>query len=1076
MTKVDMSDWVFPIREKFNLTENFLDQYTNEQPNWGPVGAITYKRTYSRYIEKEDRYEEFWETLKRVVEGCYTIQLNHCKNLRLYWNAHKAQKSAQKMFELMWNFKFLPPGRMLWTLGEDVVWKKGVAVLLNCGFCSTEDLHYDFSGPFCWLMDVALLGVGCGFDLKGAGKVKIQEPKVGDYVFTIDDSREGWRDAVEVVLNSYVHKSKMPREFDFSKIRPNGSFIKTFGGIAPGPGPLKLCIEEIKLVLNKCVDKYITSVNIVDIFNIVGKCVVSGGQRRSSEIAIGEYDDIDFLNMKNPEKYEKELKDWRWNSNNSVFAEVGADYTQLTKHIINNGEPGIVYLDNMRKYGRIKDGEKWEDEGVCGLNPCAEMSLSKYEMCLLCETFPANHENEEEFLETLKYAYLLAKSVTLVPSHDERTNQVMLRNRRIGLSMSGITDAIYKFGRRRFLNEFCDSGYNNIRKLDKLYSRWLCVPKSIKVTTTKPSGCRPGRSLTSTDRGILSLDELLEEHPEDLEWNNDHSDSYVYQKNSKNKILRTYRNSTSKIIKIKMNYNLDFECTPNHMVFVSEHMNASSEKGGYKRIDVNKWICANDVRAGDIIHISMNSYRKNICSKLSHSAIPDTFIGARGNIITQPEYMNNDLAWIIGYLYGDGCLSRHKFRTRFIDENKYNLEKAKKIIYDLFGLDSNIKPASQDRNAFVLEIGSRHLWDFWNINGITKYDEQGNISVIPRIVRESSKENILAFISGLIDSDGCVFVRDGDVGICISTAYDNFAKNIQEVGFSVGLCFGRSLNTEGENKQEIKHIWNLTLNSHTDINSLHVLLKTSNKLIKINDMRNPPHDISFKCLTESQNVLILGKVVSVHELEGYEETYDLEVDKDHWYYSGGIKSHNTVSLLPGSNPGIHFPHSEYYIRRIEFQKNSPFIKPLEIAGYKKEQSYYKKNSWIFEFPIRTKNFFKSKRDITIWEQMALHADIQHYWSDNGVSQTVTFNENESNSIKDVLEVYEDKIKAVSFLPLDVKSYKQMPYEEITKEKYELYISTLKPLKLSKIKMTKEEEIESKETLKFCDNGSCEIKK
>ncbi|MCL4217392.1 MAG: hypothetical protein KJ052_10375, partial [Candidatus Hydrogenedentes bacterium] len=74
---------LFPVRERFELADKFLDQYRGRQPKWGPLGYVTYKRTYARAIPGETRTEEYWETVKRVVQGCYTIQLNHCRNLKL---------------------------------------------------------------------------------------------------------------------------------------------------------------------------------------------------------------------------------------------------------------------------------------------------------------------------------------------------------------------------------------------------------------------------------------------------------------------------------------------------------------------------------------------------------------------------------------------------------------------------------------------------------------------------------------------------------------------------------------------------------------------------------------------------------------------------------------------------------------------------------------------------------------------------------------------------------------------------------------------------------------------------------
>ncbi|MBI4558853.1 MAG: fused protease/ribonucleoside-triphosphate reductase [Candidatus Hydrogenedentes bacterium] len=479
---------LFEAREKFRLSDRFLDQYRGQQPKWGPLGYVTFKRTYARVVsDGNGRTEEYWETVKRVVEGCYTIQINHCKNLKLPWNPQKAQRSAQEMFRLMWNFKFLPPGRGLWMMGTDYVWERGSAALNNCAFVSTDEIEVSFSEPFCFLMDMSMLGVGVAFDTKGAGKVLIQEPKTGGYAYVVEDSKEGWVDLVRCILDSYVGHVKRPSQIDYSQIRPVGAPIRTFGGIAPGAGPLIECIENIDKVLTPRWGERLSSTDITDLMNVIGKCVVSGGVRRTAELALGSPFDEEYLKLKDPTLYRDKLMAWRWASNNSISATTGMNYDGIGRQTAKNGEPGYFWLENARAYGRVKDGETWDDAKVSGTNPCAEQSLESYEICNLVETFPSLHESYEEYERTLKYAYLYAKTVTLVPTHNERTNAIMLRNRRIGLSQSGIVEAFEKHGRRTHL-EWCDRGYQYISRLDKIYSQWLCVPESIKKTSVKPSG------------------------------------------------------------------------------------------------------------------------------------------------------------------------------------------------------------------------------------------------------------------------------------------------------------------------------------------------------------------------------------------------------------------------------------------------------------------------------------------------------------------------------------------------------------------------------------------------------------
>src|SRR5690606_21850238 len=239
--------------------------------------------------------------------------------------------------------------------------------------------------------------------------------------------------------------------------------------------------------------EYLTRMDILDIMNLIGVCVVAGNVRRSAELALGEADDLDFINAKNPEvfpgrnSYDPENPGWAWMSNNSVVAKVGQDLSHLADRIAANGEPGVIWLDLARDYGRLVDRPNGRDYRVAGFNPCAEQSLESFEMCTLVETYPSRHKNLEDYLRTLKFAYLYAKTVTLLPTHWERTNAIMARNRRIGTSASGISDFVDNRSWSE-LRVWMDSGYEEIQKYDRIYSEWLCVRESIKTTTVKPSG------------------------------------------------------------------------------------------------------------------------------------------------------------------------------------------------------------------------------------------------------------------------------------------------------------------------------------------------------------------------------------------------------------------------------------------------------------------------------------------------------------------------------------------------------------------------------------------------------------
>ncbi len=475
----------------FKLSEVFLKDYVGQNPAWG-YGALSYftfKRTYARNIEGEDRTEEFWETLKRVTEGVFTIQKQHCTHYRLHWDNRRAQRTAQAMFKKMWEFKFLPPGRGLWAMGTKMIEEKGSAALNNCGFVSTKNISAEgLASPFCWAMDMLMLGCGIGFDTKGAGFV-VKEAKPSDAFHVIPDTREGWVESVEVIFDAFNNGRPLP-SFDYSKIRKAGEIISGFGGVASGPEPLKKLHKSIIALLKSRVDEELSSVDITDIFNFIGRCVVAGNVRRSAEIGIGHVSDHAFITCKDPSvaANKKALMSHRWASNNALFVNEEDDLSFPASITRKNGEPGYIFEDIIKKYGRLCDAPDFVDADYAGMNPCVEQVLESYELCNVVEDFPANHDTPEEFWDTLKYAYMYAKTVALLPTHDPRTNAVMLRNRRIGLSQSGIEQAKKKFGSSNYYRNFCDKAYEVVREWDKTYSRWLCVPESKRKTSVKPSG------------------------------------------------------------------------------------------------------------------------------------------------------------------------------------------------------------------------------------------------------------------------------------------------------------------------------------------------------------------------------------------------------------------------------------------------------------------------------------------------------------------------------------------------------------------------------------------------------------
>ena len=400
---------------------------------------------------------------------------------------------------------------------------------LECGIltknCAATDTKDDLVLSAEWAMDALMNGVGVGFSTHWRGSATAPNKEDAE-VFVIPDSREGWVESLIKLLCSYInsprHGTNKFTKFDYSKIRESGEQIKGFGGTSSGSGPLKQLHERVEGYLDafcigrlQCksktwkefdgewkeieveVDKPYSHTRLVaDIFNAIGACVVAGNVRRSAEICLGSVDDEDFINLKNYEM-NPERSSIGWMSNNSVVLKADQDYEDfsyipdMARRIIDNGEPGMINLYNIQKYGRF--GKERPDEATL-VNPCGEIPLENFELCNLAESFPTRSTSVDRFYKSLEYATFYATTVSLLPTHRPETNSVIAKNRRIGVSISGIAqwasvnDDIWKQMNYTRLGGYLREGYKIVRDTNTRLAKAAGVPASVRVTTVKPSG------------------------------------------------------------------------------------------------------------------------------------------------------------------------------------------------------------------------------------------------------------------------------------------------------------------------------------------------------------------------------------------------------------------------------------------------------------------------------------------------------------------------------------------------------------------------------------------------------------
>lgn len=487
---------------------------------WSPIGYLVYKRTYAR-VKDDGTTEEFEDTVDRVVKATD-------EQLKCGFTDEEKERLRNYLLEL----KCSVAGRFLWQLGTTTVDSLGLASLQNCAFVTVDKWE-----SFTWAFDMLMLGSGVGYNIQreyvyrlpqiseSFSKPTRQDDASADFI--VPDTRQGWGKLLEYTLRAaFDDRAKSSFSYSTQLVRGKGAPIKGFGGIASGPEDLCWGIGEIGRVLEERKGKQLRPIDCLDIMNIIGQVVVSGNVRRSAQIAIGDGDDLQFLRAKRWDL--GNVPSWRAMSNNSVVCN---DITTLPDEIwegySGNGEPyGLINLRLSRACGRIGETQ-YKDKGIRGYNPCAEQGLEDYETCCLAEVFLPNVPTRDELVDINRLLYRINKHSLLLPCHQRKTEEVVHRNLRMGIGVTGYLQATEE--QRGWLKE-C---YEDLRKFDVEYSGQLGVAPSIKLTTVKPSGtlsllpgvtpgCHPAYSRYLIRRVRISsnhpLVEVCRQHGYDVEF------------------------------------------------------------------------------------------------------------------------------------------------------------------------------------------------------------------------------------------------------------------------------------------------------------------------------------------------------------------------------------------------------------------------------------------------------------------------------------------------------------------------------------------------------------------------------
>jgi ribonucleoside-triphosphate reductase (thioredoxin) len=513
------------------LTDDFIAKYPDFPEHMNELGKFVYYRTYSRWLESEKRRETWKETVRRSVEYNVGLAIKHCEKEKIPYEFEAYREEAEKLFDNIFNLRQFLSGRTHWVGGADTgVADKYPLSNFNCSFISIN--KWDDLGDVFYLLLIGA-GVGVKCTKKAAANLapirtntklihseynpvapdeRLENSEFIDYgngyaKLLVGDSKEAWCDALALYLRaltdeSYEHIHTV--KISYNSVRPAGERLKTFGGTASGPEPLREMFEGIDLVLKNKIDPHldpietdekgygrVRPIHILDMVNLIGNGVVAGGVRRTAEIFLFDANDYESMFAKygingvwdearhkriieKMERLDIPVPQWmreinigdanarplhhRRMSNNSIAftRKPSREFLNLVFEIMRaEGEPGFVNLEELARrrlaaLGIKNPSRKVLDDMIerVGMNPCAEIILESYQVCNLTTVNVAafvtddGNFNYDELFEAQKLSARAALRMTLPNLELPNWNKTHHRDRLTGCSLTGWQDAL----------------------------------------------------------------------------------------------------------------------------------------------------------------------------------------------------------------------------------------------------------------------------------------------------------------------------------------------------------------------------------------------------------------------------------------------------------------------------------------------------------------------------------------------------------------------------------------------------------------------------------------------------------
>lgn len=900
----------------------------------------------------------------------------------------------------------------------------------------------------------------------------------------VEDSREGWAKALERWENlAFDNPDKIEHLiFDFTPVREAGAPIKGMQNRpASGPVPTIECFKEISdIAHNKEYSKWEKTIRID---HLCAANVVVGGARRSARMASKHWKDPEILKFIHIKK-EAGL----WTANNSV--EVDQEFWDGVKNdnpvasrifyeismasfFDKTGEPGYINVDKLRyDKGEVPDGMELgsykypvskETKDIykkilsnCKnkqynyiVNPCGEIAFAAWgAFCVIADVVPYFADTLEEAKDAFRAATRSLIRVNTMPSIYD---QEVKRTNRIGVGMTGLFEFAWKFfgyGFKDLIDEkkskdfwkVIDEFREEVENEAELYAQELGVEIPHTALTLKPAGCQSLDSIVSTTEGFLHLDELgdefgskrqeisIETYGENC--TTDHSNEF-------------FVNGFVGVKDVHLSSGLTLTCTPNHK---------------YKVLRDGKvdWVMACQMQEGDVMPYQVGYYEGGSEQKLNYVQFKER---PNKKKWTQPEILDEDLAWFLGVYFGDGSNHKKGIRISGNTNERKGFDRLSKIIKDKFSIDAKVYEDGRDgHNGCALYVNNVDFTDWLAANGIKK--QKAHDIEIPAVIRKSKASVINAFLNGFIVADGC------DKTHCNSfvTVSEKFAKQAVVMLRAIGRdCKFRKMPPTDSSYGNKMRFWVAERKGRRS-NERYIKKTTKEKWRDLDSA-------GFENANFDVVEFIDERVVN---------TADIQVPNSKTFVSNSYISHNTTSKLFNLTEAAHLPSMAFYLRWVQHKSDDPRIKQWQDKGYPIRELTSYPDTTIVGFPTAPSvatlglgDKLVTAGEATPEEQYKWLQLLEKHWlgdkMDNQISYTLKYDP-DSVSFLDFCRVVlenQPKIKCCSVMPqIEATAYEYQPEEPISKEDYDKLVARVSSGEYLEQEVAREHV--------DCENGACPV--